>query len=240
MTRAYLLGFVQNCREAPVIEGFAPRLTLLDKYGVLWIRSPEELYANKKDFLALMLRWLEHIYALRVTMLPVQLGISTSEEMLLEILRMYKNELAQSLVNIEGSWEYDLKIKLPGLKQDFPGSARLTATLHNGKEYLALMKSRYTEKICSLNELQTLVALITAKLAGRVKDYTSELSPNIREAELAFLVPDILIDSFIRDLQLLNKESLGILSWTGPWPPFHFSSFKLRAGENLLSGCLRW
>ncbi|MHB1651518.1 MAG: GvpL/GvpF family gas vesicle protein [Desulfitobacteriaceae bacterium] len=237
MNKVYLLGFVRDCREAPVIEGFAPKLTHLGRHGVVWSPSPVKLFWSKEEFLSIMLKWLEHACDLGITMLPVHLGISAQEEDLLDILRVYQGDLERDLEKITGCREYDIGLDLSQTSYPIPIPS---PAVHDGKGYLELMRRRESEREAHRQEILKGVGTLIRRLAPWTRDYSSQISPNMRGADLAFLVPDGLEQDFRRDLQSLIGEADRVVNWTGPWPPFHFSSFEFKTDGLVTSGPLVW
>lgn len=240
MSRAFLLGFVRDCRNIPMIEGFTPRLTQFSRYGVIWIPSPLHLFSGKKEFLAFMSKWLERVCYSKITMLPVQLGISADEDVLPKIIGKYRAELEQCLKTIAGCWEYDLNLNFTKTGLSTGGHSISSIVARNGREYLERMRKQSRERETFQREVHQRVAFLTGHLTPWIKDYALEMSPSTREAELAFLVPHIYNGFFRRDLQHLMEGSKEVINWTGPWPPFHFSSFKFRADGDLISEVLAW
>ncbi|ODA39722.1 GvpL/GvpF family gas vesicle protein [Desulfosporosinus sp. BG] len=242
MKRLYLLGFIRNCTDLTSKLPFSTELTTLGAHSVIWSKSPKEIFTTKQEFLGAMLQWFEQIQDLQLTVLPIQSGVSVSKEVhLVELLRAYKCELDLCFDKVEGCSEYCLTIT--NKNQGFPYIAHtpLNENVQSGKEYLARMRIRHQLHEKEVLQARAVISRFYLRLTPWIKDYWSEI-PQVREAgiNLGFLVPNSFQQKFSSELQTLLDETDFTDEWTGPWPPFHFSSFALKPESFLLHESLNW
>lgn len=241
MKRPYLLGFIRNCTELPSEPPFLTELTTLGIHSVIWGKHPTELFKTKKDFLAAMLQWFEQLRHLQLTVLPIQSGLSVSDEArLVELLRTYEQELDLCFDKVKGCSEYCLTITKKNLETAHMSySAR--ANVHSGKEYLERMRVRHELLERETLQAREVISQFCLRLSPWIKDCWSEiLQTQGVGINLGFLVPNTLNQEFTGKLQALLDEAGFREEWTGPWPPFHFSSFRLKPESFLLHESLNW
>lgn len=228
MKRVYLWGFVKDCSEIPSVEGFYPNLTFEGERGVVWSLSPLSFFATKASFLTAMAVWLTRICDSRMTFLPVQQGICAEEENLVRILSRYGSSLEANFNKIEGCWEYIVGLRVPGTEKIIS-----RAKAQSGREYLGLVKMEYMERENARQTTLHFAETLVTRLAKWIRNYQSDISFELGLTNLAFLVPYKLATEFCSELDRLSGESGWITEYSGPWPPFHFSSFHF-SGESLL------
>jgi hypothetical protein len=201
-----------------------------------------EIFTTKQDFLLAMLQWFEQIRRLQLTVLPIQSGVSVSDEVhLVELLQSYKLELDQSFNKVEGCAEYYLTIMVRN--QDFAHIAYSTMreNVQSGKEYLERMRVWHQLKEKEVMLAQEIISHFCLRLTPWIKDCWSEIPKTPGTGiNLGFLVPNTFKQEFINELKTLLDESDFTDEWTGPWPPFHFSSFSLRPKSFRIHESLNW
>lgn len=242
MKRLYLLGFVRNCKDLTSGPPFSTELTTLGAHSVIWSKSPREIFTTKQDFLAAMLQWFKQIQHLQLTVLPIQSGVSVSNEVhLVELLRTYKRELDLCFDKVEGCSEYCLTITKKNQEPAHIAYTALKENVQSGKEYLERMKVRHQLLEKEVLQARAVISKFCLRLTPWIKDYWSEI-PQMRETgiNLGFLVPNTFKQEFSSELQTLLDEADFTDEWTGPWPPFHFSSFALKPESFLLHESLKW
>ena len=108
--------------------------------------------------------------------------------------------------------------------------------MQGGKEYLERM--RVWHQLVEREVLQTreVISKFRLRLSPWIKDCWSE-TPQTRGTgiNLGFLVPNTFQHEFVNELETLLKEINLSDEWTGPWLPFHFSSFSLKPESFLYS-----
>ncbi|SPF44535.1 gas vesicle protein L [Candidatus Desulfosporosinus infrequens] len=244
MKRPYLLGFIRNCTDLdlPCEPPFPTELTTVGAYSVIWCKSPREMFTTKQDFLAAMLQWLEQVQDLQLTVLPIQSGVGVSDEVhLVELLRTYEQELELCFDKVEGCSEYCLTIS-PKNQEFTPLTySALREDVQSGKEYLERLRVRHQLLDREVVQAREVVSQFCIRLTPWVKDYWSEIPPTRgAEINLGFLVPNASKHEFINELKTLLDEVDFADEWTGPWPPFHFSSFSLKLESFLIRESLNW
>lgn len=242
MKRPYLLGFIRNSTDLPSEPSFSTTMTTVGAHSVIWCKSPKEIFTTKQDYLLAMLQWFEQIRSLQLTVLPIQSGMSVSNEVhLVDILGTYKKELDLCFDKVEGCSEYCLTI--PQKKQEFAhvDHSSLRENVQSGKEYLDRMRIWHQFIEREVVQAREVISHFGSRLTPWIKDYWSELPQN-RAAGLnmGFLVPNAFKEDFINELQTLLDEFDFADEWTGPWPPFHFSSFTLKPESFLIHETLNW
>ncbi|MDR3601817.1 MAG: GvpL/GvpF family gas vesicle protein [Desulfosporosinus sp.] len=228
--------------ELPSEPPFSVELTTVGVHSVIWCKSPKELFTTKQDFLAAMLQWLEQLRHFQLTVLPIQSGVSVSNEVhLVEFLETYKRELDLSLDKVEGCSEYCLT--LMKRKQEFAQAdySALRENVQGGKEYLERMRIWHQLVEKEVRQDREVISQFCLRLTPWIKECWSEPT-QIRRAEInmGFLVPNALGEEFINELEILLDEVDFADEWTGPWPPFHFSSFSLKPESFLVHESLDW
>ena len=241
MKRPYLLGFVRNCTDFPSEAPFSVEMTSLGEHSVIWCKSPMEIFTMKQDFLSAMLQWFEKIQHLQLTVLPIQSGMRVSDEgRLVELLRAYKKELDLCFDKVEGCSEYCLTI----LNNDWE-FARLSYSslgedVQSGTEYLDRVRVRHQLIEKEVLKARGVISHFCLRLTPWIEDYWSELTQARREINLSFLVRNTLKPGFINELENLLNEVNAPDEWTGPWLPFHFTSFSLKPESFLIHESLNW
>jgi len=242
MKRPYLLGFIRNCSDLPSEAPLFTELTTVGEHSVIWCKSPREIFTTKQDFLSAMLQWFEQIRHLQLTVLPIQSGVSVSNEShLVEFLRTYQTELDLCFDKVEGCSEYCLTI--PQSKHEFAhlSYSSLRENVQSGKEYLD--RVRVWHQLIERDVLQTreVISNFSLRLTPWIKDCWSEtLQTRGARINLGFLVPNTFQQEFINELETLLEEVNVTDEWTGPWFPFHFSSFSLKPESFLIHEALNW
>ena len=242
MKRPYLLGFIRNCTDLPSEAPFSTELTTVGAHGVIWCKSPREIFTTKQDFLSAMLQWLEQIQHLQLTVLPIQSGVSVSNEVhLVELLRTYKRELDLCFDKVEGCSEYCLTIMKRNQEFAHVAYSSLRENVQSGKEYLDRMRVWHQLIEREVVQACEVISHFGSRLTPWIKDCWSE-PPQTRGAgiNLGFLVPNTFKQEFINELKTLLDEVKVTDEWTGPWPPFHFSSFSLKPESFLIHESLNW
>lgn len=242
MKRPYLLGFTRNCTDLPSEPPLSIELTTVGENSVIWCKSPMEIFTTKQDFLLAMLEWFEQIRRLQLTVLPIQSGVSVSDEVhLVELLRTYKLELDQCFDKVEGCSEYCLTIRKKNQEFAHVAYSSWRENVQSGKEYLERMRARHQLIEMEVQQARDVVSRIYLRLSPWIKDYWSEI-PQVRGTgiNLGFLVPNTFKQEFINELKTFLDEADLTDEWTGPWPPFHFSSFSLRPESFLIHESLNW
>ncbi|TGE34889.1 hypothetical protein E4K67_28200 [Desulfosporosinus fructosivorans] len=242
MKRPYLLGFIRNGTNLPSEPPFSITMATVGSHSVIWCKSPKEIFTTKQDFLSAMLQWFEEIRSLQLTVLPIQSGVSASSEVhLVELLQTYKRELDLCFDKVEGCSEYCLTI--PQRNQEFVhvAYAALRENVQNGKEYLDRMRVWHQLIEREVAKAREVITHFSSRLTPWIKDCWSE-SPQTRGAgiNMGFLVANTFKQEFINELKILLDEVDFTGEWTGPWPPFHFSSFSLKPEYFLLHESLNW
>jgi len=240
--RSYLLGFIRNCSDLPSESPFLTELTTVGAHSVVWCKSPTEIFATKQEFLSAMLQWFEQIRQLQLTVLPIQSGVSVSNKAhLVELLRTYQSELDLSFDKVEGCSEYCLTI--PQSNQEFAhlSYSSLRENVQNGKEYLDRVRVLHQAIEREALQIREVISDFCLRLNPWIKDCWSQ-TPKTGEVgvNLSFLVPNTFRQEFISKLETLMDEVNVRDEWTGPWPPFHFSSFSLRPEIFLIHESLNW
>ncbi|MDR3539804.1 MAG: GvpL/GvpF family gas vesicle protein [Desulfosporosinus sp.] len=242
MRRPYLLGFIRNCTDLPSELPFSPKLTTVDAHSVIWCKSPKEIFTTKQDFLSAMLQWFKQIQHLQLTVLPIQSGVSVSNEVqLIELLRTYQRELDLWFDRVEGCAEYCLTISQKNREFAHEAYSALRAKVQSGKEYLDRMRVSHQLIEKEVGQAREVISQFCLRLTPWIKDYWFEI-PQTRGAgiSLGFLVPNTFKQEFINELKTLMDEVGLEDEWTGPWPPFHFSSFSLKPESFLIRESLTW
>ncbi|WP_407312176.1 GvpL/GvpF family gas vesicle protein [Desulfosporosinus sp. SB140] len=238
----YLLGFIRNCTDLPSEPPLLTELTTVGEHSVIWCKSPIEIFSTKQEFLLAMLQWFEQIRQLELTVLPIQSGVSVSnEDHLVELLRTYKKEMDLCFDKVEGCSEYCLSIMNRNQEFAHLSYSSLRENVQSGKEYLDRVRVW-----CQLVEREALqarevISYFGSRLTPWIKDCWSEI-PQTRGAgiNLGFLVPNTCQQEFINESKTLLAEVNVTDEWTGPWLPFHFSSFTLRPESFLIHESLNW
>jgi len=242
MKRLYLLGFIRSCTDLPSEPPFLPELTTVGSHSVICCKSPEEIFTTKQDFLAAMLQWFEQILNLQLTVLPIQSGVSVSnEDHLVELLRTYQRELDLCFDKVEGCSEYCLTIMKRDLESAPIAYSSLRENVQSGKEYLDRMRVWHQLIEREVVQAREVIAHFGSRLTPWIKDCWSEIPQNRGAGiNLGFLVPNTFKQEFISELQTLLDEVDFTDEWTGPWPPFHFSSFSLKPESFLIRESFNW
>lgn len=240
MKGLYLLGFVRDCYRVPQIEGFSIELTTKGRYGIVWCRSPVELFSSKKEFMGAMLE-LFRKFLPKSVFLPIQLGIRVMQkDELLELISKNEADLERSFQKLADCWEYDVQIAFPQ-KQDFNKfeHSGISEDIRSGKDYLQFIKLRQKQREQESGQVAEILRIFSSRLAPWLADSRTEASLlERREICLAFLVKSTYAHKFCKELEILaTKESF---AWTGPWPPFHFTDFTLRPEGFLVREALNW
>lgn len=249
MQGLYLLGFVRDCFQVPGIGGISVGLTRSGRHGVMWCQALPDSFPGKQEFLAAMLSWLQEIAACQITMLPVQSGIRVRQESdLLNLLRHYESILEQGFNRISGCREYDLNISVTSddhirrprqLKPDFePRPAR---SITGGQEYLSQLRARQKERKRRQERATAVGGFYASRLAPYYREYrVNDQTSGGERLELAFLVPAEDEREFCRVLEQVLDDEREYVDWSGPWPPFHFSSFSLQPEDFLVRESFQW
>jgi hypothetical protein len=189
-----------------------------------------------------MLQWFEQVQHLQLTVLPVQSGVSVSAEVdLVELLRIYKRELDLCFDKVDGCSEYCLTIAKR--RQEFAQIAysSLRENVQSGKEYLERIRAWHQLLEKQALQAREVIAQVCLRLTPWIKDYWSEIPQTGGGGiNLGFLVPNLFKQEFSSELQSLLEEADFTDQWTGPWPPFHFSSFSLKSESFLIHEALSW
>jgi hypothetical protein len=239
MKQPYLLGFIHNCSDLPGQPPFATKLTTLGEHSVIWGKSPREIYTTKQDFLLAMLQWFEQIRQFGLTVLPIQSGVSVAEEVYLaDLLRTYEQELNLCFDKVEGCSEYYLTIMKRNQELAHLAKSSLREKVQSGKEYLARMRVWHQLRERDVLQAREVVAHFCLRLTPWIKDCWSE-NPQAqgKEIKLGFLVSNTCQQEFVN---VLIDEIHATDQWTGPWPPFHFSTFTLKPESYLIHESLNW
>ena len=242
MKQPYLLGFIRNCTDLPSEPPLSTELTTVGENSVIWCKSPMEIFKTKKDFLLAMLEWFEQIRRLQLTVLPIQSGVSVSDEVhLAELLLTYKKELDLCFDKVEGCSEYCLTILQRNQEFAHLSYSSLRENVQSGKDYLDRMRVWHQLIEKEVLQAREVISHFCLRLTPWIKDYWSEI-PQTRGAgiNLGFLVPNTFNQEFINELKTLLEEVDITDEWTGPWPPFHFSSFSLKPESFLIRESLTW
>jgi len=189
-----------------------------------------------------MLQWYEQIQHLQLTVLPIQSGVSVSDEVhLVELLRTYQRDLDLCFDKVEGCSEYCLSIMKRNQEFAHAAYSSLREKAQSGKDYLERMRVRHQLLEKEVLQDREVISQFRSRLTPWVKDYWSEIS-RTREVgiNLGFLVPNTFKQAFINELNTLLDEVKCTDEWTGPWPPFHFSSFSLKPESFLIHESLNW
>ncbi|WP_289710979.1 GvpL/GvpF family gas vesicle protein [Desulfosporosinus nitroreducens] len=242
MKLPYLLGFVRNCVDLPSEPPLFTRLTTVGKHSVIWCKSPMETFTTKQDFLLAMLQWFEKIQHLELTVLPIQSGVSVLNEGYLEgLLRIYKRELDLCFDKVEGCSEYCLTIIQRDQGYAHLSYASLRENVSSGKEYLDRVRMWHQMMEREVLQAREVILNFCLRLTPWIKDCWSETPQTQGEGiNLSFLVPNACQQEFINELKLLLAEVNVTDKWTGPWLPFHFSSFTLKPERFLIHESLNW
>lgn len=242
MKRSYLLGFIRNCTDLPSEPPFWTELTTVGLHSVIWCKSPMEIFTTKQEFLSAMLQWFEQIRHLQLMVLPIQSGVSVSNEVhLVEFLLTYQRELDLCFDKVDGCSEYCLTI--PQSNQEFAhlSYSSLRENVQSGKEYIDRVRVLHQVIEREVLQARDLISNFCLRLNPWIKDCWSQI-PQTRGIgiNLGFLVPNTFQQEFINELETLLAEVNVTDEWTGPWPPFHFSSFSLKPESFLIHESLNW
>jgi len=242
MKLPYLLGFVRNCADLPSEPPLLTELTTVGEHGVIWCKSPVEIFSTKQDFLLAMLQWFEQIRQLELTVLPMQSGVSVSNEgHLVELLRTYERELDLCFDKVEGCSEYCLTIIQRNQDYAHLSYSSLRENVRSGKEYLDRVRMWHQLMEREVSQAREVISNFCLRLTPWIKDCWSEVPQTRGEGiNLGFLVPNTCQPEFINELELLLAEVNVTDKWTGPWLPFHFSSFTLKPERFLIHESLNW
>jgi len=235
--RPYLVAFIRECSSLPDIEDFQPHLTSMGHIGVIWCESPIVLFASKQKFMLAMCK-LYQVLLPGYTVLPVQSGLRVGcEEDLNTLLVKYQDEIDSCFQLIQGCWEYDLRI-LVNL-QDFRREKNtIPEVIQSGQEYLNNLRIKLKEQNY-LKELATnTLNGILNSVSPWYRDHHAVL--NGQTLEIAFLAPCKEERQFIDKLSAYRREAGVNFQWTGPWPPFNFSSFSFKSEKYLTHELLTW
>lgn len=242
MKQPYLLGFIRNCTNLPSGPPLLTELTTVGENGVIWCKSPMEIFNTKQEFLLAMLQWFEQMRHLQLTVLPIQSGVSVSAEVhLIELLRTYKEDLDLCFDKVEGCAEYCLTILKRDQELVHLSYSSLRENVQSGKEYLERMRVWHQLKEREVLQAREVISNFCSRLTPWIKDYWSEI-PQVRGTgiNLGFLVPNTYHREFITELETLLYEENVTDEWTGPWLPFHFTSFSLKPESFLFQESLNW
>lgn len=241
MRRFYLLSFVRNCLDLPNEPALATEITTFGSHGIVWCKPPREIFRTKNEFLMAMLQWFEEVQRLQLAVLPIQSGVSVAHEaQLTGILRTYKQELDNCFDKVEGCSEYYLSIKR---NQEFASAAyfSLPNNVQSGKEYLERIRAKHQTLEKEVLQIREVISKFRLHLSPWLRDFWSDIQSNRGDGlNLSFLVPNGLQQEFCCELQSLLEEFNCPDKWTGPWPPFHFSTFALKPESFLRHESLNW
>lgn len=242
MKLPYLLGFVRNCSDLPSTPPLLTEFTTVGEHSVIWCKSPIEIFSTKQEFLLAMLQWFEQIQKLKLAVLPIQSGVSVSnEDNLVDLLRIYQRELELSFDKVEGCSEYCLTISQSNQEFAYISYSSLRENVQSGKEYLDRVRARHQMIEREVLQAREVISQFASRLTPWIRDYWSEISQTRGvEINLGFLVFNTCQQEFINELKLLLNEVNLTYEWTGPWLPFHFSSFTLRPESFLIHESLNW
>ncbi len=242
----YLLGIIQNHQQLPPLGKLELNLTTSGQHCAVWLPSPLKLFANKEEFLRAVLGFLEGISARKIAILPVKMGMSVpKEENLVELLKSYKEDVENFFKLVKGCFEYNLSL-VPHIKRAGNQEDLLTTkspTIHSGKDYIEFIKSREQHRKARNMELEKELAAICLGLAPILKDIRVEKSLSGRgNLEIALLISHADEGHFQEKVANLNaqKGNNYYVQWTGPWPAYHFVSFKFQAERYITSESLNW
>lgn len=242
MKLPYLLGFIRHCPELPSAPPLLTELTTVGEHSVIWCQPPMEIFSTKQDFLLAMLQWFEQIRQLDLTVLPIQSGVSVSNEVhLVELLQAYKKELDLGFDKVEGCSEYCLTLLQRNQEVTHLSYASLKDNVQSGKEYLNRLRVWHQQTDREVMQAREAIANFCLRLAPWIKDCWSEAPQTPGTGiNLGFLVPNTGQQEFVHELKLLLDEANLTDEWTGPWLPFHFSSFTLKPESFLIHQALNW
>ncbi|HWQ43356.1 MAG TPA: GvpL/GvpF family gas vesicle protein, partial [Desulfosporosinus sp.] len=159
---------------------------------MIWCKSPMEIFTTKQDFLLAMLQWLEQVQRLQLTVLPIQSGVSVSNELhLVELLRIYKQELDMCFDKVEGCSEYCLAISQRNRECAHLSYASLRENVQSGTEYLKRVRVWHQLIDREMVQVREVIANFCLRLTPWIKDCWFEL-PKTRgdRINLGFLVPN--------------------------------------------------
>jgi len=189
-----------------------------------------------------MLQWFKQIRHLELTVLPIQSGVSVSNEVyLVELLRAYKRELDLCFNKVEGCSEYCLTISQRNQGFAYLSYASLRKNVRSGKEYLDRVKVWHQQSEREVLQAREVISNFRLRLTPWIRDYWFEIPQTGGDGiNLGFLVPNLGQQEFINQLKILLAEVNVMDEWTGPWLPFHFSSFTLKPESFLIHESLNW
>jgi len=189
-----------------------------------------------------MLLWFEQIRHLQLTVLPIQSGVSVSNVVhLMEFLSTYQRELDLCFDRVEGCSEYCLTIPHSNQELTHLSYSSLRENVQGGKEYLERVRVWHQLVEREVLKAQEVISDFRSRLTPWIKDCWSE-TPQARGngINLGFLVPNTYQQEFVHELEALLEEINITDEWTGPWFPFHFSSFSIKPESFLIHESLNW
>ncbi len=242
----YLLGIIQNDQQLPPLGKVELNLTTSGQHSAIWLTSPLKVFANKEEFLRAVLGFLEGISARKIAILPVKMGMSVPmEENLVELLKKYKEDLENFFKLVTGCCEYNLSL-VPHNNRAGNLEGLLTTkspAIHSGKDYIEFIKLREQQRKAQSKELEIELATICAGMAPMLKDIRVEKSLSGRgNLEIALLISYTDEGRFQEQAANLTTQ-IGNnynVQWTGPWPAYHFVSFKFQEDRYLTTESLSW
>ncbi|WP_088228079.1 GvpL/GvpF family gas vesicle protein [Desulfosporosinus sp. FKB] len=242
MKKLYLLAFTRHGADLPCEAPLWVKCTTVGEYSVLWCNSPKETFSSKRDFLYAMLQWYERINELNLTILPIQAGVITFSEInLIELLNKYAKELEACFAKVDGCSEYCLI--LAHKERDSAQFPNLPdkENVQSGKEYLNRLRVRHEFLAREVARTRELVEDLRSSLTPLIKDSWFEVPKTIESGiNLSFLVPNSLRGVFIHKLESLADNCDWTIDYSGPWPPFHFSSLSLKSEKYLIRESSQW
>lgn len=241
MKQLYLLGFIRRGTDLPSEAPLWTELTTVGEHGVIWCKTPNEMFNTKQNFLWAMVQWFERIRKLELTVLPIQSGVSVSNEVhLVELLHTYEKELEQCFAKVNGCSEYCLTIVHKRQESTQLSNSCLKEKAQSGKEYLERLRVKHELLKRDVLKVQELVGVLCSGLTPWLKDSWFEIPRHGGIINMSFLVPNPFKKRFIDQLQALLDNPDWTIDWTGPWPPFHFSSLSLKPERYLRYESLQW
>ncbi len=242
MSKLYLLGFVRDCPVAPALRKLPVNLSGRDRLGVLWCPNLQAAFPGKEEFLVALLDFYRYLCEAQISFIPIQTGVRAgSEEDILRLLDRYQVQLADCFELVSGCREYCLNA---GVQTDacagqvYPGA---NSRCRSGKEYLEHLQRNRTAVQARARQAQETVNMLVSRLKPWSRDHwkDSEASPD-GKVDMAFLVPVEAEQDFLQALSNTGQELEVDILWSGPWPPFHFSTFSLKPDESLVRETLDW